>query len=161
MSEPGMNEPGMSEPGTSEPGTSEPGTSEPGTSGHPMADAAYREVARHHRLIERWLTGAADRAEFAAFADAHAPGFTLAGPDGAVLRLDEVLAAVEAAYGDAPGLTITIRAAHVVAASGDLLVVTYEEWHHTGPGSRGRRATAALRTAPSRQWLHLHETWLP
>ncbi|WP_211267140.1 nuclear transport factor 2 family protein [Nonomuraea candida] len=112
-------------------------------------------------MIERWLTGVAERPEFAAFADAHAPEFTLAGPDGTVLGREEVLKGFGAAHGAAPDLTITITNARVAAESGDLLVVTYEEWHHTATGRRGRRATAALRRAPRWRWLHLHETWLP
>ncbi|SEH01986.1 hypothetical protein SAMN05444920_12342 [Nonomuraea solani] len=120
-----------------------------------MTDAAH-EVVRHHQVIERWLTGAAARTEFAAFADAHAPGFTLIGPDGAVLSRAEILAQVESAHGKAPDLTITIANVRVIAESGGLLVATYEEWH----GTRGRRATAVLRTTPWR-WVHLHETWIP
>ncbi|GAA3710445.1 hypothetical protein GCM10022224_089980 [Nonomuraea antimicrobica] len=132
-----------------------------GETAREAAREAAREVARHHRVIERWLTGAATRSEFAAFADAHAPGFTLIGPDGTVLGRQEVLALVEAAHGGAPGLTITIENARVVAESGDLLIVTYEERHHTGDGTKARRATATLGNAPAWRWWHLHETWLP
>ncbi|MEV0390556.1 nuclear transport factor 2 family protein [Nonomuraea sp. NPDC050643] len=120
------------------------------------------EVARHHRVIERWLSGAADRAGFGAFADAHAPGFTLAGPDGTVLSRGDVLTLVEAAHGTAPGLTIAIEGVRVVAESGDLVIVAYEEWHRTGRTRQGRRATAVLsRAQDTWRWLHLHETWLP
>ncbi|TDD18768.1 nuclear transport factor 2 family protein [Nonomuraea diastatica] len=131
-----------------------------------MTDAE-REVIRHHRVIEEWLTGAADRAGFESFAGALAPDFTLVGPDGVAMTQGEVRAWVEGSHGSAPDLRITIRDVRVVAESGDLVVAAYEEWHRTAPGghapspaARGRRATVVFRRGPGLRWLHLHETWL-
>ncbi|NRQ36146.1 DUF4440 domain-containing protein [Nonomuraea sp. NN258] len=112
-------------------------------------------MVRHHRVIERWLSGAADPGEFAVFADAHDPGFELCAPDGRVLGAQDVLAEVRAAHGRAPGLTIDVRDVRVVAEAAGLQVVTYEEWHD---GTSGRRATAVLSRG---RWLHLQETRLP
>lgn len=42
--------------------------------------AMETEVVRHHRVIERWLSGAAGPEEFAVFADAHNPDFALCTP---------------------------------------------------------------------------------
>lgn len=120
--------------------------------------AAHHWVDRHHRVIERWLTGEAAREEFRGFADAHAPEFSMVTPDGRTLTRARVLAEVEAAYGSAPGLRIEIRNPRVVTAGGPLVTVAYEEWH----GARGRSATAVLRAdggAPP-VWLRLHETWI-
>ncbi|TDE22096.1 DUF4440 domain-containing protein [Nonomuraea mesophila] len=132
-----------------------------------MTDAE-REVIRQHQVIEGWLTGAADRAGFAAFSDALAPGFTLVGPDGVAMAREQVRAWVEGSHGSAPHLRITIRDVRVVAGSGDLLVATYEEWHTTAPSgnntpspaTQGRRATVVFLREPGLRWLHLHETWL-
>ncbi|MEO3885286.1 nuclear transport factor 2 family protein [Nonomuraea sp. B5E05] len=131
-----------------------------------MTDAEH-EVIRLHQVIEGWLTGAADRADFGPFAGALAPDFTLVGPDGVAMAQKEVLAWVEGSHGSAPDLRITIRDVRVVADSGDLVVATYEEWHGTAPGApapppdaRGRRATVVFRRGAGLDWLHLHETWV-
>ncbi|MFI6706525.1 DUF4440 domain-containing protein [Nonomuraea sp. NPDC050478] len=115
------------------------------------------EIVRHHQVIERWLAGTAARDEFARFAGAHGPAFTMVTPDGRALARDRVLAEVEAAYGTVPGLVIEIRDIRVVAGEGSLVVASYEEWQ----GGRGRRSSAVLRAddgAPV--WLRLHETWI-
>ncbi|MEU6713657.1 DUF4440 domain-containing protein [Nonomuraea sp. NPDC046802] len=115
------------------------------------------EVVRHHEVIERWLAGTMPRASFERFADAHAPGFTLAAPDGRLLSRAEVLEEVEAAYGRRPDARIEIRDVTVVAGAPGLIVARYEEWQH----GEGRRATAVLELGAARlRWLHLHETWL-
>nr|WP_055501301.1 DUF4440 domain-containing protein [Nonomuraea pusilla] len=126
-----------------------------------LEEAVRAEVERHHRVLQDWLGGGPG--DLAAFGAAHAPAFTLAGPDGTVLRLEEVLDQVRAARGTAPGLRVTIRDVRLVAHADGLLVAAYEEWHHRpgGGAGRGRRATAALLREPALRWLHLQETWLP
>ncbi|MEU4579946.1 NmrA family NAD(P)-binding protein [Nonomuraea sp. ATR24] len=112
------------------------------------------EIVRHHRVIERWLAGTGG---FEAFAEAHAPDFTLVTPDGQALSRERVLAEVAAARGADPGLRVEIRDARVVAGSGPLVVAAYEEWQR----GRGRRATAVLRReGGALRWAHLHETWI-
>ncbi|MFF4189766.1 DUF4440 domain-containing protein [Nonomuraea sp. NPDC001831] len=112
------------------------------------------EIVRHHAVVERWLTGVAAPEEFARFADAHAPGFTLITPAGRTLTRDQVLAEVEALHGRAPGLTIEIRDVRIVASHGALVAATYQEVQP----DRTRQSTVVLQSAT---WLHLHETWLP
>ncbi|WP_433237631.1 DUF4440 domain-containing protein [Streptosporangium sp. CA-135522] len=112
------------------------------------------EIVRHHEVIERWLTGAIAREEFATFADAHGPGFTLSTPDGPTLSRDQVLAEVEALYGSVPGVTIEIRHVRIVASNGSLVVATYQEVQP----DRTRQSTVVFQDTT---WLHLHETWLP
>ncbi|MFI7442666.1 DUF4440 domain-containing protein [Nonomuraea indica] len=122
-----------------------------------MAEGVRAEVVRHHQVIEGWLAGTVSRASFGRFADAHAPGFTLAAPDGRLLSRAEVLAEVEAAYGRVPDARIEIRDVTVVTATPTLVVARYEEWQHAA----GRRATVVLERGPAGpRWLHLHETWL-
>ncbi|WP_157963831.1 DUF4440 domain-containing protein [Actinocorallia populi] len=109
-------------------------------------------------MIERWLSGAADPVEFAAFADAHAPAFRMVGVDGVALERREVLSRVRSAHGHAPNLTIGIRDVRVIAEGPELLLVSYEEWHGAG---QGRHATAVLVKGAALRWLHLHETRIP
>jgi hypothetical protein len=50
--------------------------------------------------------------------------------------------------------------------SGDLWLVTYEEWQNDGVGQINGRLSSALFTARAGMpngvaWLHVHETWLP
>ena len=124
------------------------------------------QVVDLHRTIEAWLTGRAARtpANFAAFVDAHAPGFTMVTPDGALLGRDELVPGFEAAHGSAPGLTIRIADVAVVRADAGCVVVTYEEWQDGPAGPSGRRSTVLLdRDAGAPHGLrsrHLHETWI-
>ncbi|WP_246267000.1 DUF4440 domain-containing protein [Nonomuraea typhae] len=113
---------------------------------------------RHHRVIERWLSGEAGPGEFAALAGAHADGFTLVGPGGVTLTRDQVLAELERLRGAVPGLRIEIREVRVVAEEGPLLVATYQERQ---PGNARRSSVVLRRTEAGLRWLHLHETWLP
>jgi hypothetical protein len=119
-----------------------------------------------HRVIEEWLTGRSPRtpASFAAFVDAHAPGFTMVTPEGALLRRDELVPGFEGAYGSAPGLAIRIDDVAVVHADAGSVVATYEEWQDGPAGPSGRRSTVLLdRDAAAPHGLrsrHLHETWI-
>ncbi|MBB5081430.1 DUF4440 domain-containing protein [Nonomuraea endophytica] len=117
---------------------------------------AREEVVRHHRVIERWLSGEPGQ-EFAEFERAHADAFTLTGPDGRTLEREQVMRQVRDLRGAAPGLRIEIRDVRVVAESGPLLVAAYQEWQEGG----ARRSTVVFRRAGEElRWLHLQETWL-
>jgi len=124
------------------------------------------QVVDLHRVIEDWLTGRAPRTRdaYAAFADAHAPAFTMVTPEGALLARDELLPGFEGAHGSAPGLRIRIEDVAVVHADAGGVVVTYEEWQDGPAGRSGRRSTVLLeRHAPAPHGLrsrHLHETWI-
>ncbi|MFI6503783.1 DUF4440 domain-containing protein [Nonomuraea typhae] len=123
-----------------------------------VSGPAGAEIVRHHRVIERWLSGEAEPGEFAALAGAHADGFTLAGPDGRILTRDRVLDELRRLHGAVPGLRIEIREVRVVAEEGPLLVAVYEERQ---PGNARRSSVVLRRTEAGLRWLHLHETWLP
>ncbi|MFI6316302.1 nuclear transport factor 2 family protein [Nonomuraea sp. NPDC050556] len=110
------------------------------------------EIVRHHRVIERWLTGAADPSEFAAFERAHAPGFTMITPAGRTLSRAEVMEWVRGAYGSAPGLRIEITDVRTVVQEGPLTVCVYLEWQ----SGASRTSTVVLRDGVS--WEHLHES---
>ncbi|QYN35753.1 hypothetical protein K1T35_47065 [Pseudonocardia sp. DSM 110487] len=124
------------------------------------------QIGDLHRVIEDWLGGRLPRtpAAFAAFADAHAPGFTMVAPDGALLGVDELLPGFEGAYGTAPGLRISISEVALVHADGGGVVVTYEEWQDGPAGRTGRRSTVLLEPHAGAPYglrsRHLHETWI-
>src|SRR5687768_5346790 len=102
-----------------------------------LRDRCAAQIGDLHRVIEDWLGGRASRtpAAFAAFAEAHAAGFTMVTPDGAMLGRDELLPGFEGAHGSAPGLRIRIADVAVVHADARGVVVTYEEWQE-GPAGR-------------------------
>jgi hypothetical protein len=132
-----------------------------------LRDRCAAQIGDLHRVIEDWIGGRAPRtpAAFSAFADAHAPGFTMVTPDGALLGRDQLMPGFEGAYGSAPGLRIRIEGVAVVHADTRGVLVTYEEWQDGGPaGSSGRRSTVLLErdtAAPhGLRSRHLHETWV-
>ncbi len=131
-----------------------------------LRERCAAQIGDLHRVIEDWLGGRVPRtpAAFAAFVDAHAPGFTMVTPDGALLGRDELLPGFEAAHGSAPGLRIRITDVSIVHADTGGVVVTYEEWQDGPAGRSGRRSTVLLeRNAAATHGLrsrHLHETWI-
>jgi hypothetical protein len=131
-----------------------------------LRDRCAAQIRDLHRVIEDWLGGRVPRTHsaFAAFADAHAPGFTMVTPDGALLGRDQLLPGFEGAYATAPGLRISISGVALVHAAGGAAVVTYEEWQDGPAGRTGRRSTVLLEGhagAPhGLRSRHLHETWI-
>jgi hypothetical protein len=131
-----------------------------------LRDRCAAQIGDLHRTIEDWLGGRSPRtqAAFAAFADAHAPGFTMVTPDGALHRRDELLPGFEGAHGSAPGLSIRIADVTVVHVDVGCVVATYEEWQDGPAGRSGRRSTVLLDrydAAPhGLRSRHLHETWI-
>jgi hypothetical protein len=131
-----------------------------------LRDRCAAQIGDLHRMIEEWLGGRVPRtpAALAAFTDAHAPGFTMVTPDGALLGMDELLPGFEGAYGSAPGLAIRIENVAVVHAETGGVVVTYEEWQDGPAGSSTRRSTVVLERDTGVPYglrsRHLHETWM-
>ncbi|MFC7740517.1 hypothetical protein ACFQXA_05435 [Nocardiopsis composta] len=79
---------------------------------------AAAEVAEHHRFIEAWLRGTADPGRLAEFVEMHTPDFTLCGPDGGAVGRDAIASGFGAGHGTAPGISVEIRGARLVAAEG-------------------------------------------
>jgi hypothetical protein len=119
-----------------------------------------------HRTIADWLTGRApgNAEAFAAFADAHAGGFTMVTPEGSLLHRDDVLPGFKNAHGSAPELSIEIVGVSVVHADSASVVATYEEWQDGLAGRTGRRSTVVFERDPAAphglRAKHLHETWI-
>jgi hypothetical protein len=123
-------------------------------------------VADLHTAIAAWLTGSAPRTPpaFAAFTDAHAPGFGMITPDGAFVARDPLFHGFEGAHGSAPGLAIRIDDVQVVRADAGGIVAIYKEWQDGPDGHTERRSTVVLDHEPTAprglRALHLHETWI-
>jgi hypothetical protein len=113
------------------------------------------EIVRHHRVIERWLSGAADPAEFEALASAHALDFTWIATDGSVRTATETLNLIEGAHGSAPGLTIEIAAVVPVDADSSAPAAAFLERQPDGD----RWVTVIFtREGTGLRWRHLQET---
>ena len=131
-------------------------------------DACRREVVELHRFLERWSNAElpADDEAFARFDRAIAPGFTIVSPSGEMSEREAIVAAVRRAHGRwlPEGGRIEVRNYRFHAASGDLVVCSYEEWHHLPRGRNGRLSSAVLTADPAAPgglaWLHLSEVWL-
>lgn len=131
-------------------------------SGGGMEAACRTEIVRHHEVIQRWINGKVSRtaSDFATFADAHTPDFTLIEPSGTTLTRVRVFAAVKDAYGADPDLEISITDVTVVTATDTAIVATYKEHHHHPDGpTQSRHATVVfIPSAETMRWRHLHET---
>jgi hypothetical protein len=131
-----------------------------------LRDRCAAQIDDLHRVIEDWLGGRTPRTPetFAAFADAHSPDFTMVTPDGALLRIDELLPGFESAHGAAPGLRIRIAEVALVHTDAGGVVATYEEWQDGPAGRTGRRSTVLLEhhadAGHGLRSRHLHETWI-
>jgi len=124
---------------------------------------AIAEVVRQHVVIQEWLSGTDDRG-WASFHAALADDFEILTPDGETVRKPELLDGFRGAFGAAPGITVEIKHARVMAEHGALAVVRYEEWQSDCERPNQRVSTAVFAVddgAPlGWTWLALHETWL-
>lgn len=145
-----------------------------------------REVGELHRFFEDWFCGRVpkSRESFGRFRHAMAEGFRIVDPSGRTRELRQLEASLWEAHGCRGSADdfIRIRVERIDSRSlpggGGICLVTYDEWHETPEGERGRRSSALLRpiTVADRdgreggtgsgdrepvEWLHVHETWLP
>ncbi len=127
---------------------------------------AIDEVVRQHVFIEAWLSGrTSDAREWQQFADVLDDDFVIVPPSGIAEPKPALINRFHAACGAAPGVTVEIRNAQTIHATGDVEVVRYEEWQlHETRGNQ--RVSTAVFVADDRmplgwRWLTLHETALP
>lgn len=132
-----------------------------------MFEQCKREIGELHDFFEVWFTGALANTDeqFARFADVMAEGFAIISPSGALSERPALLASLRAAHGRQPDLRIWTQNHQLRHQTGDLALLTYEEWQTTAAGATTARLSTVLfgsqAGAPNRVvWLHVHETWL-
>ena len=107
-------------------------------------------VRRHHLRLQRWLADG-DREALDAFVGAHGEDFTLVTRDGALLKREEMVAALQEVGASQPGLEIEITEISSPTAG----AVRFLERHTSGSKSEVRRVTALV---DGDTWLSVHET---
>jgi hypothetical protein len=138
--------------------------------GHPLADAALREILDLHIFFEGWLGGtlANTDAAFSRLDHALADGFSMVAPSGVRLSRADVIHELRLAHGKrAAGgpFRIAITEPEVVLLRPPVAVIGYVEEQRSGSALTRRRSTAVLEgggqgARPSVRWLALHETWI-
>jgi hypothetical protein len=137
---------------------------------HTMEKRCRREIDALHEFFEGWFNGRIDNseAEFSRFEGALAPDFTMVTPGAELVQRAALLASLRAAHGSRSArerFRILIQATAGRALSAELAHFTYEEWHESADGQRGRLSSVLFEADASApggvRWLFVHETWLP
>lgn len=125
------------------------------------------EIHRLHQFFVDWFNGELPKTEksFADFRSATADTFTIIGPSGSMMEIDQLAAMLFEAHDKRPGLQIEVKNVKVQQNIGDYVLATYEEWQleHGAESWTSRISTSLLcqnEAAPSGlMWHHVHETW--
>ena len=128
--------------------------------GAPAAAAAA--IAQFHDFLEAWLSGrmAADEAAVDAALASFDEAFVCVHPSGARQSRGDLRRWLEGTHGARPGLRIEIAGAEALWASGDAMLIDYEE-RQTGFSPNVRRATALFAVAGGGvRWVHVSERWI-
>lgn len=126
---------------------------------------AIQEVIDLHTFFEAWLGGARPEtdADFARFTAATDPGFTLIGPDGAMMAAEAIAGWIRHAYGTRPGFRLWTTDHQLRYVDDACALVTYLEWQTRDDVTTCRISTALFVVAPDAPngltWRHVHETW--
>jgi len=147
------------------------GASQEPTTGEPMLQACRKEIVELHRFFEDWFVGRLDDDDgaYARFEAVMGEGFEIVSPDGRRTERAALVDRLRRAHGFQRGaeaiFEIRVKEVRPRSIGPGLYLVSYEEWHKSGAGDRGRISTALLReregTPNGLEWLHVHETWLP
>jgi hypothetical protein len=138
-------------------------------SGHPLVEAAKREVIGLHAFFEAWLAGTCPGTAdcFARLETALSASFTMVPPDGRRLSRPGVIEGLRLAHGGkgtSGPFRITIRGLEVLHLAPPLVALGYVEEQVHGDAFTRRRSTALfaslLHEAERVEWLALHETWI-
>ena len=131
-----------------------------------MAPNYEQEVIDLHDFFQGWLDGTAPNTPdyYARVNTVLADDFTLINPDGTRTTGKQLLDNVRDAHGARVGWRMWTENTQLRLQSGELFVVTYEEWHERDGETTARICTAVLRAdanAPNGVvWLHVQETWM-
>lgn len=129
--------------------------------------AWQHEIVELHHFFIAWLGGELPKTAevFARFSATAAPSFTIIGPSGQLVERTALVEGLYAAHGSRPNLEIWIERPLLRLRTGQLSLVTYEEWQREAGKVTARQSSALFIDAPSTPnglaWLHVHETWMP
>jgi hypothetical protein len=131
-------------------------------------EALEREVREVFEIFEGWTRGVLpddDAVLGERWVPRLHPDFRVVMPGGAVMGYGDTVAVVHDGYGSNPGFRIALTNFRVVAASGSVAVVTYDEWQRgarSGRVDNGRISTVVFTTegANRARWLLLQQTWM-
>lgn len=128
------------------------------------------EIIELHQFFEHWFNARLPNQTqaFARFLQVMVPNFSIVAPSGRSIKLPELQAGLQAAYGQHPGVKIWVEKVEILQKLGDVTIVSYEEWQadsQSAVTAKGRISTAVFLAMPNTpnglQWLRVHETWLP
>jgi hypothetical protein len=136
--------------------------------GHPLIQAALKEVADLHAFFEAWFSGTAANtpAVFSRLETTLAEGFTMVSPNGIRLQRHDVIGWLRGAHGtQAKGpFRIGILESEVLLLRPPLVSLGYVEEQGVDSVVTRRRSTAVFEAVRGRgtsvRWLTLHETWI-
>ena len=140
-----------------------------------------KEIHRLHDFFVAWFTAAVENTaeQFASADQAMGAKFCLIGPQGTCTHREELVQALQQAYGCRKGQVFEIecRNVQVLQHVGNTYLVSYEEWQRMGDDVETARLSSAWfqdfqnnhsdinnnndRFPNGLQWLHVHETWMP
>ena len=125
------------------------------------------EIVELHSFFVAWLGGELPKTAevFARFSATTAPSFALISPSGHLIERAALGEGLYAGHGSRPNLQIWIERPLLRLHTGQLSLVTYEEWQREADKITARQSSAlfvdALNTPNGLAWLHVHETWMP
>ncbi|MCL1593969.1 MAG: hypothetical protein M3132_06430 [Actinomycetia bacterium] len=125
------------------------------------ARAVEEEVERLHRFFQGWFSGDAG-ISLSEFTDVLDEGFTIVSPSGMKANREEIVTAVQGAFGSS---TVAIGIENMDTTVVDTVgICRYVEVHRLNEGISRRLSTAVLRIDKDHDgrpmWLTVHETWI-
>jgi hypothetical protein len=132
-----------------------------------MQESYEKEIRELQAFFEAWYRGTVDNSEvtFSRLADVLAPEFMLITSDGYILERERVLSLLRTDYAAKTEIELRVEDCQLRLASGDILLVTYEEHGTTQNLKKTALISAVLRKNPALpnglEWLHIHEVNLP
>ena len=132
-----------------------------------MQSLYEKEIRELHAFFRSWYRGTTDDSDesFGRIEGVLAPEFTLITADGYVVARDQLLGLLRREYATKPDIEMWVENSQLRLATGDIILVNYEEHGTTVSGKKSTLITAVLRKNPQQQngleWIHIHESRLP
>ena len=132
-----------------------------------MQSLYEKEIRELHSFFKAWYRGTIDDSDesFSRVEDVLAPEFTLITADGYVVARDQLLGLLRSEYATKPDIEMWVENIQLRLASGDIVLVNYEEHGKAMNRKQSTLITAVLRKNPKQQngleWIHIHEVRLP